>query len=131
MRVSEAKSLIGKVVTLDLVNQSRITTKIEDVLVEDGTSRAFLKCKEALMFVRPNPQNPGQIAVVNYGYPDTGRMKDIVIPADAVIMVLPTEKALVDKFTELTSGIVMAPANTQLPPMEDIGAAMAKIAGNS
>jgi hypothetical protein len=136
MRVSDAKALVGKVCTLDMIIGVRLTTKVTGVAQEEG--RWFLETGPLIVFVlemQGQDQKTGAFnlqlrQVIPYGIPEFEPQKKNSIDLEHVVMAGPCQMdPVVQQYTKMTSTIVTAPANAPLPSMDTIAAAMKKIQG--
>lgn len=127
MRLSIAKLLVGKVAVLDMLGGARITTKVVDLVTEEG--KHFLKCdRPSMIILREAGSNQFQIVgVVPYGIPDFQPAKDEHFDIDHIIMAREAIGGLAEAYAKATSSIVPANASTPLPDMGDLAAAMGKL----
>lgn len=132
MRLSDAQALVGKTTTLDF-GGFQATTTVDEVVLEDrsGLSRWYLRTKELISFVVAGPQ--GQVALVPMGHPFHKAEKTNWIDIDHIVIALTPSQQIVDKYREVTSGLVVANANAidQLPDLGNLPDLLGKITKKS
>ena len=124
MRLSEAKELVGKISTLDMLGGARITTKVIAVVSEEG--RHFLKCDQPSMIIlrEAGAQQFQIVGIVPYGIPDFQPAKDRHFDIDHIIMASPTIGGISEAYAKATSSIIPVASNATLPNMDDLAAAI-------
>ncbi len=137
MRVFDAKALIGKIVTLDLITGIRLTTKIESVEQEEGGW--FFHTGPLLIYViqivgqddktgemKLNLQN-----VIPYGIPDFQPTKKNYVDLSHVFTAATPMANILDHYAKATSSIVAVSAGTPLPSMDALASQMQKFSAKS
>lgn len=118
MQAIDLQKYVNQVVTLDLVNGSQVTTRINKI--ENGV----VFCKTLLVFtLSPEPRNPnlppspsnpieGKVRNMPYGAPLYELPKEVKLDLAHIVLVLPCSKDMADVYTKATSGLVVAGGGT-------------------
>lgn len=133
MRVSDAKTLVGKIVVLDMVNSLRLTTKVE--AVEQEGQNFFMVCGHLIMFIL-QPVGMGQpgtkqfqaklVDVIPYGFPDFAPTKQTHIDLTHILTASLSPDDIAQNYARMTSSIIPAAAQN-MPSMDALGDMMAKL----
>ena len=137
MRYSELVKHVGHVVVIEMVNGVKLTTKLESVEKDPDDGQWYANTGSLLVFmIQIVGQNPDTKAlevrlqdIIPYGIPEMQPKKKNSIELGHIVMAAPAQKGFADQYSQMTGSLVLASANTPLPPMDDLGAAMAKITG--
>ena len=110
MRISDAKALVGKIVTLELVGGARLTTKIEVVYQDSETGRFHLHTGKLLVFHLQQQHDPktgkvafGLVGVLPYGVPEMTPQNTNVLALDHIVIAQPAMKEFAALYARETS----------------------------
>lgn len=109
MRSEKLKEFEGQVVVLDLINGKEMTTRIQEVNVEQGV----VVCSKPRMFVpMPDPRNPQNLNVSCFVYGQPMYQAEEVLEIDAahIFTVFRPSQDQAAAYGRYTSGLVHAPA---------------------
>ena len=116
MRISDAKALVGKIVTLDLIGGVRLTTKVETMDKDPKAGQFYLHCGRLLVFLIEHRQKSptGKMSfritgAIPYGIPEMAPQKTNVLALDHVVFAQTPIDGLAALYAKQTSSIVSAP----------------------
>lgn len=110
MRISDAKALAAKIVTLELVGGARLTTKIEDVDQDPESGRFYLRTGPLLVFHLQQQHDPktskvafGLVGILPYGVPEMAPQNTNVLALDHIVIAQPAMEKFATLYARETS----------------------------